>query len=220
MKNRRAYLRAVPGMPIETQGEMARDAQITVVYQHGEGGRQIDARAAYIRSLREGDEAWVPRLDVLVAPKHERGRTRATTDLAAVIADILGRGAIIVDGATGITSRDAGAWRDRVEWAMRQVAAGRMTRAKARKVGAKGGAVMQARSVVTRWKSPAMSAERERWASVWRDSRFANDAERAAAMPEPLTDRPQMCRRIFGRADPKAKFTGGRPRKPRPKRKQ
>lgn len=190
---------------------MVQDAQITVVYEHGEGGRRIDARGAYVRSLRPGDEAWVPRLDVLVLPKAERGRTRATTDLAATIADILGRGAIIVDGATGITSRDGERWKDRVDWAMRQVAAGRMTHAKAKKIGAKGGAVLKARSIVTRWTSPAMKQERERWLAVWRSREYTNDQQRADAMPPPLTGKTHMCRRIFGRVNPRAKWRGGRP---------
>lgn len=199
-------------MPIETQRWMAQDAQITVVYEHGEAGRSVDVRSAYVRALRPGDEAWVPRLDVLVLPKAERGKVRATTDLAATIADILGRGATIVDGATGITSRDGSAWKERVEWAMRQVAAGRMTHAKAKKTGAKGGAVMKAKSLVTRWKSPAMKAEHAKWLAVWRSRDYTNDQQRADAMPEPLTGKKHMCRRIFGRADPKAKFKGGRPR--------
>lgn len=213
MENRRAYLRAVGNMPIETQRWMAQDAQITVVYEHGESGRKIDIRSAYVRALRPGDEAWVPRLDVLVLPKAERGKTRATTDLASTIADILGRGAIIVDGATGITSRDGSKWKERVDWAMRQVAAGRMTHAKAKKTGAKGGAVMKAKSIVTRWNSPAMAKEKAQWLAVWRSRDYSNDQERADAMPAPLTGKRHMCRRIFGRVDPKTDFTGGRPRK-------
>lgn len=213
MENRRAYLRNVGNMPIETQRWMVQDTGITIVYEHGERGRKIDIRAAYVRALRPGDEAWVPRLDVLCAPRNERGMTRATTDLASVIADILGRGAIIVDGATGITSRDGQRWKERVEWAMRQVAAGRMSRATARKVGAKGGAVMKAKSIVTRWKSPAMKRERDRWLAVWRSRDYTNDQQRADAMPAPLTGKKHMCRRIFGRADPKAKWKGGRPTK-------
>ena len=200
-------------MPIETQRWMVQETGITVVYEHGERGRKIDIRSAYVRALRPGDEAWVSRLDVLCAPRNERGKTRATTDLASVIADILGRGAIIVDGATGITSRDGQRWKERVEWAMRQVAAGRMTTAKARKVGAKGGAVMKAKSIETLWNSPSMAAEKKKWLAVWRSRDYSNDKQRAAAMPEPLRDRPHLCRRIFKRADPKAKWKGGRPRK-------
>lgn len=204
----------MPGMPIETQRWMAKDAKITVVYEHREGGRKIDVRAAYVRALQAGDEAWVPRLDVLIAPREERGKVRATTDLAATLADILGRGAIIVDGATGITSRDGSKWKERVEWAMKQAGSGRMSRAKARKIGARGGAVMKARAVQTLWKSPMKAAERERWAAVWRDRKYSNDAERAAAIDvDELRGRPHLCRRIFGRIDPDAPFTGGRPRK-------
>lgn len=194
---------------------MAKDAGITVTYEHDEAGASISSREMWIKSLRAGDEAWLPRLDVLVLPKNRRKGERATTDLSGVIAEILGRGAIIVDGTTGVTSRDGKAWRERVEWAMREVAKGRPSRAKAIKAGRKGGAVLKARAVEALWKSPGKTKERERWSSVWRDTKFANAQEAADAMPPPLTARVHLCRRIFGRRDPLAKFTGGRP----PKRK-
>lgn len=214
MQNRRAYLRDVGNVPIEQQKWMATDAQITVVYEHGEAGRNYDVRSAYVRALRAGDEAWVPRLDVLVLPKAERAGTRATTDLASVIADILGRGAIIVEGATGITSRDGSKWKERVEWAMRQAGAGRMTRAKAKRIGAKGGAVVKAKAVATRWLAPAMKREREQWASVWRDPVHNNDDQAASAIDVPeLRGRKWLCRRIFGARRPGDKRAGGRPRK-------
>lgn len=201
-------------LPIEQQKWMAREAQIAVVYEHGEAGRSVDTRSAYVRSLRPGDEAWVARLDVLLLPKAEREGRRATEDLGGVIADILGRGAIIVEGATGITSRDGSKWKERVEWAMRQAGTGRMPRARAKRIGAKGGAVIKARAVRTKWRAPAMNAARERWASVWRDPVHSNDEKAAAAIDVPeLKNRKHLCRAIFGPRRPGDKRAGGRPRR-------
>lgn len=214
LENRRAYLRDMGNMPIEQQRWMARDAGITVVYEHGTRGRKINVRSAYVSALRAGDEAWLPRLDVLVLPKAERGKVRATADLAAIIAEILGCGAIIVEGATGITSRDGQRWKERVEWAMRRAGSGRMTSVKARRIGAKGGAVIKARAVQTRWLAPGMKRERDRWASVWRDPIHSNDERAAAAIDVPeLRGRKHLCRRIFGSRRPGDKRAGGRPRK-------
>lgn len=213
MQNRRAYIQPLRNLPIETQREMVADAGIRVVYELDEAGASHSSRDMWVRSLQSGDEAWVPRLDVLALPKRRRGDKRATTDLSGVIAEILGRGATIVDGTTGVTSRDGKAWRERVEWAMREVAKGRPSRAKAINAGRKGGAVLKARAVMTLWASPGKQRERDRWASVWRDTKFANAQDAADAMPAPLTGRVHLCRRIFGRRDPLAKFTGGRPRK-------
>lgn len=215
MKNLRAYLQPLRNLPIETQREMATDAGITVIYQLDEAGASHDSREMWIKSLRSGDEAWVPRLDALALPKRRRKGKRATTDLSGAIAEILGKGAVIVEGTTGITSRDGKAWKDRVEWAMIEVAKGRPSRAKATKSGRAGGAVIKARAIMTLWQSPGKAKDRERWGAVWRDTKYPNAQAAADAMPEPLTGRVHLCRRIFKRRDPLAKFTGGRP----PKRK-
>lgn len=213
LENRRAYLRAVPGMTIETQRWMAQDTKITVVFEAGVGRNSVPKLANYITSLRAGDEAWVPRLDVLSLPKADRGTRSAAGVLGSAIADILGRGAVIVEGATGITSRDGDRWKERVDKAMSIVSSGRMTRAKARKVGAKGGAVIKGRAVTTRWKTTAMKAERERWAAVWRDPIHRNEDVAAEAIEPPeLHGNKWMCRRIFGPRRPGDKRAGGRPR--------
>lgn len=214
LENLRAYLRDVGGLPIEQQRCMARDAGITVVYEHGERGRKADARRGYVAALRPGDHAWLPRLDVLILPKAERGTKRPSADVAAIIAEILGRGAIIVEGSSGITSRDGPRWKERVEWLMRKASSGRMTRGKAKRIGAMGGAVLRARSVVTRWKAPAMKAQRERWASVWRDPVHVKAEVAADAIDvDDLRGRVSMCRRVFGPRRPGDPRAGGRPRK-------
>ena len=214
LENLRAYLRDVGGLPIEQQRCMARDARITVVYEHGERGRKADARRGYVAALRPGDHAWLPRLDVLILPKAERGTRRPSADVAAIIAEILGRGAIIVEGSSGVTSRDGIRWTERVEWLMRKASSGRMTRKTAKRIGAKGGAVVKARAVATRWMAPAMRAHRERWASVWRDPTYVNAEAAAAAIDvDDLRGRQTMCRRVFGPRRPGDPRAGGRPRK-------
>lgn len=211
-----AYLRPAPRLPLSTQRDMAADAGIKRIFEHGEAGRQ-DVRSALIRSLRPGDTLWLPRLDVLAAPEADRvkgkRRVMAKDDLAAAIADVLGRGAIIVDGMIGVTSRDGAAWADRVQWAMRRVSSGIPSRAEARKRARKGGAAMAAASVANRWLAPAMDKTRERWAAVWRDPKYPNAQAAADALPEPLTGRVHLARRIFDGRDPARKGVGGRPPK-------
>jgi hypothetical protein len=212
--NRRAYLRSVANLPLETQREMARDANASIVVAHGVGKNGLPRRSNWIGALLPGDVAWVARLDVLGAPKGERGGKLAVVDWSSVVAQILGRGAVIMEWSTGVTSEDGAQWKRRVEWAMKQVASGRMSRATAKKVGAKGGAVLKSRAVTTRWKSPGMKAEFDRWAAVWRDSQYANDQEAADAIEVPdLQGRKYLCRRLFDRRQPRNKRAGGRSRK-------
>ena len=192
---------------------MARDADVKVIYESGEHGRSYDVRAAYVTALRPGDEAWVPTLDVLMLPKSKRGKARASADLGSIIAAILGRGAIIVDVQGKVTSRDGKKWQKHVELVMRRVGAGRMSHAKAKRIGRLGGAAMKAKAAFTRWDAPAMAAQRKRWASVWRDPIYTNDDQAADAIePEELKGRKWLCRRIFGPRRPGDKRAGGRPR--------
>lgn len=215
MQNRRAYLQAVRNLPIETQREMAKASGITVVYEFGEGGANSRSRDHWVGSLRAGDEAWVARLDALALPKRARGHVRASADLSAVIADILGRGAVIVDGMTGVTSRDGKRWKERVAWALAEVAKGRPSRAKAQKAGRVRGAQITARAIEAAWKSPAFAAKRRELEPIWRDPIRTDWDAAAAAMPEPFTGRKWLCYRVFGARDPIKKRRGGR----KPKRK-
>lgn len=206
-------MRSAPGLPSATQRAMAEAAGVSVVYDYRAEGR-AKARAAWIRSLRVGDTAWLARLDILVLPKTDRLEgQRAAVDLATTISEIVSRGATIVDGSTGVTSRDGKRWADRVQWAARRVSVGIMSTDQARKQAAKSAIVRGQSAIVTQWKSPAMDAERERWAAVWRDAKYRNDQEVADALPEPLTGRKHLARRIFGRRKPNDAWAGGRPRK-------
>lgn len=192
---------------------MASSAKAKVVYEWGDAGATRNIRDDYVRSLRPGDEAWVPRLDVLVLPRNARGKGRPSVDLASVIAAILGTGAIIVDGATGVTSRDGDAWKDRVEWAMRKVSSGSPSPAQAKKRGRMGAAVIKASAVALKWKSPTMAAERDRWGPVWRDPKYKTWQEAADALPAPLTGRKWLAYKIFGPRQPDNPKAGGRPPK-------
>lgn len=213
VKNLRGYVRSAPGLPSETQCAMAAAAGVGVVYDYRTEGR-AKARALWIRSLRAGDTAWLARLDILVLPKPDRPEgQRAAVDLAATVSEIVSRGATIVDGSTGITSHDGKRWAERVQWAARRVSVGIMSTDQARKQAAKSAIVRGHSAIVTQWKSPAMDAERERWAAVWRDAKYHNDQEAADALVEPLTGRKHLARRIFGRRKPNDVWAGGRPRK-------
>lgn len=114
MKTRIAYLRAVNGLPLEVQRDMAKAAKCTLQFEHGDCPG-MDSRALWIARLTPhvGEKpdciAWVPRLDVIAKRKSELGRrVRVATDLSATIADLLRRGIVIEDAARGVTSEDDG----------------------------------------------------------------------------------------------------------------
>lgn len=206
-------MRPAPGLPSASQRAMADAAGVAVVYDYRADGK-AKARAAWIRSLRVGDTAWLARLDILVLPKQDRTEgMRAAVDLASAISEIVSKGAIIVDGSTGITSRDGARWAERVQWAARRVSVGILSTEQARRQAYRSAEVRGCTAIVTQWLSPTMRAERDRWGSVWRDAKYRNDQEAADALPEPLTGRKHLARRIFGRRRPNDAWSGGRPRK-------
>lgn len=213
LKTHRAFIRAVKGLSVETQEEMAKAARCGVIYKHGEFGKGRDARALWINSLRPGDEAQVARLDVLVRPRSELGNTRVSTDLAACISAIAGRGAILVDLKTGITSRDGEAFQKLVEDTLRR---SHMAQRSQRKISASLAKARAARPPIglqAKWLAPAMEKERRKAQIIWQSSAFTSDEEAQAALPEELqaTSLPTV-RRILGGRRPSRKGMGGRPK--------
>ncbi len=204
-KHIRAYLRAIPSLPIERQREMARDASVGVTYEWGEGGRKINVRDMFVRSLQSGDVAWTPDIRCLLLPRPPRTR-RPVIDLSTVIDAIRDTGAIIVDGRTGIASSDRKSWANHLAWALEHAARGERNQKRRKRTVA-----AAQRGLVIRWKSPAMAAQHARYLDAWCNLKKYPTAEAAhAAMPDEL----RACsvdtvRRIFGPRGGR----GGRPRK-------
>lgn len=197
VKNVRAYLRPLKGLPVERQRAMCEAAL------PGAGITYYDAheREAWLRALRSDEIALVARLDVIPEPKRPGIKTRPMTDFSGALAEAQRKAHAVVDAEARLSSRDTG-WRALVEYHGQRIARG------ARRL-AKKDASRMARTrwdaaepgTVERWQSPAMRAERERWGQHWRDPRHT--AESAfAALPEALQKEfgsLTTARRIFGR---------------------
>ncbi len=209
--HKRGYLSPIRGLPMDTQEEMARDAGIPekTTYRRGEVGRNRLARDYWIRSLREGDVAWVPDIRVLILPRHDRAGKRPGADLAAAIIAVISKGAVLVDHKAGLNSKSAG-WQAHVEEAINSVAQVHRTQEKVDSAAAIARAKRR-QGMVARWKAPSMKAERERWAAVYRDPVYPNAEAAIAALPDELRgmSKPTI-ERIFGRRRPGDPKAGGR----------
>ena len=211
-KQIRAYLRAIPGLPIERQREMAADAGC-IVYEFGEH-KKLDVRQAWARSLREGDTAWLPSLLSLVLPPDKRPeRYRPTSDLAAILAELCARGVIIVDAKARISSRHPTAWANHVKLTMERASQGERSRAAIRR-SIKRAQAARMPGIVARWLADAKSKDRLAAQRVWTSVLYQSDVDAAAALPPELAGLSGgTLRKILGPRRPGDKRAGGRPRK-------
>jgi hypothetical protein len=192
---------------------MAADANCGAVYEHKEFGKATDARSAWIKSLRQDDVAWVPRLDVLVRTSKELSKkTRVSIDLSACLAAIAAKGAVLVEGETGASSRDGDSWEGHVLIAMRRA---HNTFRSQQNVTASLARAREARApngLRARWKTPAMTEERNRARIIWQSAGFTSDEDAMAALPPELSkSSPATVRSILGGRRPARKGQGGRP---------
>lgn len=213
VENARAYLRAIEGLTLDRQRALC-SAVATAIFYEG------DERDGWLRALRRDEVALVARLEVIAAPKAIGGK-RPLVDFTATLSVLLHKARVVVDAETGITSNDGRKWSDLVEWTAQRIATGsrRLPRTRAKSMAAKrwGAAEPGMRS---RWRSPAMRTEFERWGQHWRDPKY-NSAEAAfAALPEDMQREFRnvtMMRRIFEHRRPGDPSAGGR--KPKRRRK-
>lgn len=207
VENARAYLRAIEGLPLDRQRALC-SAVANATFYEG------DERDGWLRALRRDEAALVARLEVIAAPKAIGGK-RPLVDFTATLSVLLHKARVVVDAETGITSDDGRKWSDLVEWTAQRIATGsrRLPRKRAKSMAAKRWGAAEP-GLVERWRSPAKKADRERWASVWRDPAYAN-AEAAANAVDvaELRGRETACRRVFGPRRPGDPRAGGRPRK-------
>lgn len=206
----RGYIRAIPGLPISRQREMAQDAGCHHIYEWGEVKGQ-DVRGAWLRSLREGDTAWLPSIMCLVIPPDSRPeRYRPTPDLAAVLAELCARRVEIVDAKAGCSTRDPRAWANHVRLSMERASQGeRSRRALLRSI--KRANAERAPGVVTRWLAEGKAKDRRQALLIWTSSTFTSDTEAAAALPDELKVLSgSTLRRILGPRRPNDPSAGGR----------
>ena len=208
----RAYLRAIPGLPIDRQREMAADAGC-IVYEFGEARGQ-DVRSAWIRSLREGDTAWLPSLLVLVVPRDKRPeKYRPTSDLGAVLAEMFARRVVIYDAKARVSSADPSAWGRHVKLMLEKASQGERSFASIRRATKKGMAT-RTPGVVTRWLADAKALDRLAAQRIWTSTLYKSDRDAAAALPAELAQLSgNSIRAILGPRRPGDERAGGRPRK-------
>lgn len=210
LKNRRAFLRAVQGIPLDRQRVMATGYRCAVIY---DGGTRRE-RDLFVSSLRAGDHAYVPRLDCLLLPKSERGKVRPTADLTGAITALLLSPALIVEGASDVTSADREAFANQVQSAVQRVSSGYRSPAALRKIGKKGAALKALGSPVIKWRGEAMADEHERQRQIWTSALYmSDDAAREHLCDELRGLSNSTVRRIFGARRPNDKSAGGRPPK-------
>lgn len=189
LKSPIAYIRARPGLPVDVQREMAREAGCTIIYEHGEHKKR-DMRAEWIKGLGIARDqiAWVARLDVLLKPKGElEDGVRSTRDFAVALAAVAAKALKVVEGSTGATSAISADWQDRVSWAMHRATGGTTRDIEAqRKHGKRGGAITRSRSVVVKWKSRPWTDRRRAAGVVWRDPECERWQDARDRLPEEL----------------------------------
>lgn len=209
-----AYIRARPGLPVDVQRELAREAGCAVIYEHGEHKRR-DMRAEWVRGLGVGRDvvAWVARLDVLLRPKSECGGTPPSRDLAMILSAAAAKAHAIIEGTTGATSDLSEQWQARVSWAMHRATGGPARDIEAqRRHGKRGGAIIKSRSVVVKWRSRPWAERRRAAAVIWRDPECESWQDAAARLPDELRGLSYTSLwRLLGPRDPRSKGRG-RPR--------
>ena len=217
LKTHRAFIRPIKGLPIERQRQMAKDAKCLDVYEHNEFGGRRDERADWINSLRANDKAWVPDLRVLIRTPSELGRTRVTADLAACLATICSKGAIVEEGVSGARS-DGEDWPNKLKHLIQHIHLANRSRRqllaslkKARTEKAK----RSGSGIVAEWRSPAKANQRKAALVIWQSRAFTNWQEARAALPGELANAslPTLGRIFIEGRDPSRKGLGGRPKR-------
>lgn len=219
LKTRRAYIRAIKGLSVERQRQMATDAGCGEIYGGGaHGNSDADERRLWVLSFRAGDTAWVPDMRVLIFPPEMLGKVRVTADLAGCLAEICSKGAVVEEGRTGDRS-DGEGWPNKLKSLIQTIHLVNRSRLKVL-AGAKTARAAKAKrassGIVAEWAAPAKAKALKQALVLWQSRSFKNWKDARAALPGELaTASLATLTRIFhphGR-DPSRKGVGGRSRK-------
>lgn len=176
----RAYIRAVSGASEAVQRACLQKLDPKAVEY------EADQRDAWLASIGPNCTAWVYRLDIIAVLK-EKGSGRPTADYSATIAELssrLGEGTRVVEGLTGVSSDDKTAWRAAIERGHNLVVAGRrLSRQRAKEIGAKGLAARSYSRAATRFEE-INERHRKHILALWRSAEYANREEAADAIAE------------------------------------
>lgn len=218
-----AFYRPFVGLPVDRQREACRAAAkalkspIAAEYTAAEHG---DDRSDWVKSLKSTDVAVVANL--LVIPEPRRPGNRPSSDLAAALFEITGKGTLLVSALDQVSSADGAKWVALVRQAQDSIAMGKrkLSRKKAQAMARKSRENRQP-GAVARWLSSAMAKVRAEHGRTWRDPVHENDAAALAAMPDDVQSdigSLSSARRIFGRRNPRKATKAGRPRNLKPRK--
>lgn len=209
LKTRRAFIRAIKGLPIERQRQMATAAKCGDIYEHGDSGG-MDERALWLQSLRADDTAWVPDLRVLLRPKSELGRVRVSSDFTGTIAAICSRRAVVEEGTTG-TRSDTYEWANRVQSVVQNAHLASRSTAKINQATKKAREARVGSGLVALWLSPVKEVERRKALVIWQSRSFETAKDAKAALPDDLSraSLPTLQRIFHEGRDPARKGQGG-----------
>lgn len=206
----RAYLRAIPGLGIERQRQMSRDAGCFAVYEHDAPSHSSGTqRDQWVASLRPGDIAWVPSVQcLLLAPKRRGDDYSPTADLASITNHVLAIHAVLLDVRAGVSSESPADWAAHVLREARRAGQGERPIA-ARKSTSKAGVEARWSGVTARWKAPAMADQLEMQQAIWTSSKMTIAQKKRKLHPELRTLSNPTLYGILGDTGGR----GGRPRK-------
>lgn len=181
----RAYLRPIPGLGIERQRQMARDAGCHVVYEHDAPTHSpLSQRDQWVRSLRRGDTAWVPSIQcLLLAPRLRTGGYSPTADLAAITNHVLAIGATLLDVRAGVSSEKPEEWASHVLTEAKRAGQGERP-AKVRMRSSRAATDARWSGVTARWKAPAMADQLEIQQAIWTSSKMTIAQKKKKLHPE------------------------------------
>lgn len=164
----RGYIRAIPGLSVARQRQMATDAGCRYVYEHGEAGAGgPGARGRWLAGLKAGDRAWVPTIQVLLRAPDERDKGYSpTADMAAITNHVLAIGAILVDARGKVTSETPAEWANHVLWQTKRAGQGERSIVKLRRQ-LQAARDAQPAGVTARWTAPAMADQLELQQAIW-----------------------------------------------------
>lgn len=155
-------------------------------------------RAVFLRALRPGEAAIVPRLDVLV---DRDSKHPPSLDLTMAVSAAIKAAAVVIDVASMARSDDAKRWEAAIVIAHKKIKSG----SGGRKLGKKAAREMQGASVRSRRNNSAiarwMADERLRakWRPVYKSVEYPNWTAARAALPSELhTASRSSCDRLFG----------------------
>lgn len=181
----RAYLRPIPGLGIERQRQIARDAGCHAIYEHDAPTHSMGSqRDKWVGSLRRGDTALVPSIQcLLLAPKLRTRGYSPTADLAAITNHVLAIGATLMDVRGKISSENPEEWARHVLYEAKRAGQGERPAA-VRMRASKAATDARWSGVTARWSAPAMADQLEMQTAIWTSRKFTVEQARKRLHPE------------------------------------